>query len=172
MKTTPHYYLGVAPNVLNPIQLDNEWFGVLWKQENNRFPVIVGYWFAKDKFELTQNAIMSGYAEWSEAWDHDVIMNMYRSIRKRQQEQDWERRSRLSIGTIFKSPWRQIPPGFYVVKSRNAFPLHASAVCKKTFFVWLEHTAVCESELDLQAFVRRVQQEHRIEKPVKKLSMH
>ncbi|MBP1965968.1 hypothetical protein [Paenibacillus aceris] len=167
MASIPLYYLGLVPHVLNPISLEYEWFGVLWLEENNRFPIIVGYWFMKEKSEITQNAIQSGFSKWTEVSEHYIVMNMYRSIRNKQQEQDWKQRTRLSIRMIFKTPWRDVPAGLYVIKSRETFPLHASAICKKKFFVWLEHAAVCETEQELQAFIRRVQKEHHAENIMK-----
>ncbi|NRF90566.1 hypothetical protein HQN89_05880 [Paenibacillus frigoriresistens] len=31
---------------------------------------------------------------------------------------------------------------------------------KKKFFIWLEHSAVCETEEELQAFIKQVNEEH------------
>lgn len=162
MASAPRYYLGLIPEALNPIALTYEWFGVLWLEEANRFPVIVGYWFCEEKAEIIQKAQQAGYAQWTEISEHYVIMNMYRSIRNKQKEQDWEKRSRLSIRMSFTAPWKNVPSGLYVVKSRESFPLHASAICKRRFFLWLEHAAVCETEQELQAFIRRVQREHHL----------
>ncbi|MDU0202624.1 MULTISPECIES: hypothetical protein [Paenibacillus] len=167
MASAPRYYLGLIPEMLNPIPLTYEWFGVLWLEEANRFPVIVGYWFSKEKSDIIQKAQRAGYANLTEISEHYVIMNMYRSIRNKQKEQDWEKRSRLSIRMNFTAPWKNVPSGLYVVKSRNTFPLHASAISKKRFFLWLEHAAVCETEQELQAFIRRVQREHHLGKRIK-----
>ncbi|GGA12042.1 hypothetical protein GCM10008018_66430 [Paenibacillus marchantiophytorum] len=156
MASSRQYYLGLAPDLLNPHHLAYEWFGVLWLEEDHHFPVIVGYWFSKDRSEILHNAILSGFTTWKEKSDHFIIMNMYQTIRRKQSEQDWIQRSRLSIRTLFTSPWKETPPGLYIIKSRDVYPLHASAVCKKKFFVWLEHAAVCETEKDLQVFTKKV----------------
>lgn len=163
MTSSPHYYLGIAPNLLNPIHLDYEWFGVLWLEEDHHSPIIIGYWFSKERSEITQNAILSGFSKWTKISDQQIIMRMYQSIRNKQKKQDWENRTRLSIRTIFKSPWNGVSSGLYIIKSRDTYPLHVSALFKKKIFVWLEHTAVCETEEELHEFIKRVNEEHRIE---------
>ncbi|KRF35901.1 hypothetical protein [Paenibacillus sp. Soil787] len=163
MASSPFYYLGVVPNLLNPIHLVYEWFGVLWLEEDHHFPVIVGYWFSKERSDITQNAILSGFSKWTEISDQQIIMRLYQSIRNKQKKQDWENRTRLSIRTIFKSPWNEVSSGLYIIKSRDIYPLHASAILKKKFFVWLEHTAVCETEEELHEFMNQVKEEHQIE---------
>ncbi|MZQ85491.1 hypothetical protein GQF01_25565 [Paenibacillus sp. 5J-6] len=171
MSVSPRYYLGLVPHLFNPIHLDYEWFGVLWREEDNRYPTIVGYWFSKEKSEITQSVTRSGFSKWIEKSDHHIITNMYTSIRNKKKKQDWEHRTRLPILTIFKSPWSEVPSGMYILKSRDTFPLHASAVCKKRFFVWLEHSAVCENEGELQSFMKRVQEDHQIETLMKNSSL-
>ena len=163
MASSPHYYLGLVPNLLNPIHLDYEWFGVLWLEEDHHFPVIVGYWFSKERSEIKQNAILSGFSKWTEISDQQIIMRMYQSIRNKQKKQDWENRTRLPIRTIFKPPWNEVSSGLYIIKSRDTYPLHASAILKKKFFVWLEHTAVCETEEEFHEFMKRVNEEHQME---------
>ncbi|WP_310225909.1 hypothetical protein [Paenibacillus qinlingensis] len=148
---------------MNPIDLHYEWFGVLWLEEENHFPIIVGYWFSKERSEITQDAILSGFSTWTEIGDHSMIMRMYQSIRNKQKKQDWEKRTRLSLRTIFNSPWNEVSPGLYLIKSRDTYPLHVSAILKKKFWVWLEHTAVCETKEELQAFMQRVHEEHQME---------
>ncbi|CAN7292183.1 MULTISPECIES: hypothetical protein [unclassified Paenibacillus] len=163
MTSTSRYYLGTLPHLLNPIDLDYEWFGVLWLEEEHHFPIIVGYWFSKEKSEIIHDAIQSGFSTWTEISDHQTIMRMYESIRNKQKKQDWERRTRLSIRTIFKSPWSEVSSGLYIIKSRETYPLHVSAILKKKFFVWLEHAAVCETEAELRGFMQRVSEEHQME---------
>lgn len=168
MSSYPRYCLGIIPQLLNPIDLDYEWFGVLWLEADNRFPIIIGYWFAKEESEIIQNVIQTGISKWNHISDHQIIMRMYQSIRNKQQKQDWENRTRLSIRTVFKSPWNEVSPGLYIIKSRETYPLHASAILKKKFFVWLEHAAVCETERELHAFMKRVSDEHQIKILMKK----
>ncbi len=170
MSTSTHYYLGVAPQLLNPLLLDYQWFGVLWLEENNQ-PIIIGYWFSKVKSGITQQAIHAGFSKWTEISDQPTIVTMYQSIRNKQQKQDWENRTRLSIRTIFKSPWKEASSGLYILKSRDKYPLHASAVHKKKFFIWLEHSALCETEEELQAFIKQVNEEHQDELVHKKTAL-
>ncbi|MEC0226140.1 hypothetical protein [Paenibacillus alba] len=160
MASSRQCYLGIVPHQLNPIHLAYEWFGVVWLEEEHQFPVIIGYWFANERTEILENAKLSGCSHWIEVCDHYILMNMYQSIRKKQSDEDWNHRSRLSIRTMFKSPWKEASPGLYIIKSRDTYPLHASAVLKKKFFVWLEHAAVCETEEQLRAFMGRVHAEH------------
>lgn len=159
MTPSSHCYLGIAPHLLNPILLDYQWFGVLWFEENNQ-PIIIGYWFSKVKSEISQQAIQAGFSKWTEISDLPIILSMYQSIRDKQKKQDWETRTRLSIRTIFKSPWNEVSSGLYIIKSRGTYPLHVSAILKKKFFVWLEHAAVCETKEDLHEFMKRVNEEH------------
>ncbi|NQX60347.1 hypothetical protein [Paenibacillus qinlingensis] len=168
MTSLPRYYLGILPHMLNPIDLDYDWFGVLWLEENNRFPIIVGYWFSKEESEITHNVIQTGLSKWTQISDNQIIMRMYQSIRNLQKKQDWETRTRLSIRTIFKSPWNDVSSGLYIIKSRETYPLHVSAILKKKFFVWLEHVAVCETEEELHVFMKRVSEEHQMETLMKK----
>lgn len=35
MTSSPRYYLGILPHLLNPVDLDYEWFGVLWLEAEN-----------------------------------------------------------------------------------------------------------------------------------------
>lgn len=96
----------------------------------------------------------------------------YVSIHKKQaKKQDWENRTRLSIRTIFKSPWNEVSSGLYILKSRDKYPLHVSAVHKKKFFIWLEHSAVCETEKELDAFMKQVDDEHQVELAHKKTAL-
>lgn len=168
MTSSPRYYLGILPHLLNPVDLDYEWFGVLWLEAENRFPIIVGYWFTKEESEITHNAIQTGFSKWTPTSDYPIVMRMYESIRNKQKKQDWETRTRLSIRTIFNSPWKEVSSGLYIIKSRDTYPLHASAILKKKFFVWLEHAAVCETEGELHVFMNRVSEEHQMETLMKK----
>lgn len=169
MTSSPHYYFGIAPHLLNPILLDYQWFGVIWLEENNQ-PIILGYWFSNVKSEITQQAIEAGFSKWTEISDLPNTLTMYQSIRNKQKKQDWENRTRLSIQTIFKSPWKEASSGLYILKSRDKYPLHVSAVHKKKLFIWLEHSAVCETEEELHAFIKQVNEEHQVELEHKKSS--
>lgn len=164
MTSSSQCYLGIAPHLLNPILLDYEWFGVLWVEENNR-PIIIGYWFCKEKSGITHQTIQAGFLKWIEISDLPIILTMYQSIRNKQKKQDWENRTRLSIRTIFKSPWNEVSSGLYILKSRDKYPLHVSAVHKKKFFIRSQHSAVCD------AFMKQVDDEHQVELAHKKAAL-
>lgn len=94
---------------------------------------------------------------------YGILIDIYRSIRNKQQEQDWETRQRLPVMTAFKKPWKNTPEGWYVLRSRETFPLHLSIVQKTKYSVWLEHSAVCENEAELTACITRAAQTHNLQ---------
>ena len=64
-------------------------------------------------------------------------------------------------------------PGRFFKMDRNIRPSHHSIYVsshKKKFFIWLEHSAVCETEEELDAFIKQVNEEHQVELAHKKSS--
>ncbi|AIQ49486.1 hypothetical protein R70723_29080 [Paenibacillus sp. FSL R7-0273] len=162
------YYFGIHPNVLEPVSLEYSSFGAFWYVDNNQRH-IVGYGFGAAQLSvLAQFRAFSLHLTCS---DKEVLYQIYRSIRDKQQEQDWECSRRLSILAAFKKPWSNVPPGWYILRSRRAFPLHLSIVRKTKVSVWLEHAAVCENEDELAACITKAEQIHRLQHAFKFVDM-
>lgn len=159
MKDLRTYYLGIHHNVLEPISLNFSTFGALWYEEDKQ-RYIVGYGFGSSQIEaLYQFCKFSAYYTCT---DEQVIYDIYRSIRDKQQEQDWQTRKRLAWKAVFSEPWRSMNDGWYVLRSRNRFPLHLSIVHKRKYSIWLEHAAVCENEAELLNYMDRAKQSHHL----------
>jgi hypothetical protein len=156
------YYLGCMSRLLEPITLEYKWFGALWTIEDAQ-QIVVGYWFGHRRNDITQKVNELGVTTWNEVIDIENINGIYNSIREKQKEMDWTHRARLPLYTNFKLPWKHVLPGWYLIRSRNQYPLHVSAVQRKRYFIWLEHAAICENEKDLMDFLQKVNQEHQIE---------
>lgn len=154
------YYFGIHPNLLEPISLDITTFGALWyEQDKQRY--IIGYGFGPVQIDkLSQFCRSSAYFKCT---DKQVMYDIYRSIRHKQQEQDWCTRKRLAWLSAFKEPWKSMNPGWYVLRSRSNFPFHLSIVHKKKYSIWLEHAAVCEDEAELSNYIMMAKQSHQLQ---------
>ncbi|AIQ39953.1 hypothetical protein MKZ24_30155 [Paenibacillus sp. FSL R7-0297] len=159
IQTAKTYYLGIHPYMLDPVSLEFSSFGVLWYEEGKQ-RYVVGYGFGTDQIEtLFHFCRSSAYFTCS---NEQVLYNIYTSIRVKQQERDWQTRKRLAFWTAFKEPWKSMPCGWYVLRSRDNFPLHLSVVRKTKYSIWLEHAAVCENEAQLTGYLARVKQTHHL----------
>ncbi|RCX23758.1 hypothetical protein DFP94_1011360 [Fontibacillus phaseoli] len=151
------YYFGTHPHVLEPASLEYSSFGALWYEQDKR-RYIVGYGYGTSQVDmLSQFCESSAYLTCT---DQRVIYDIYKSIRDKQQAQDWSTRKRLSLLSAFKDPWKDMDEGWYILRSRNRFPLHLSVVRRKKYGVWLEHAAVCEDEAELMDYIARAKQIH------------
>ncbi|NOU78984.1 hypothetical protein GC101_08825 [Paenibacillus sp. LMG 31459] len=137
IQTSTTYYLGVHPHMLDPVSLEFSSFGVLWYEEG------------KQRYVVSCS-------------NEQVLYNIYTSIRDKQQERDWQTRKRLALWTAFKEPWKSMPDGRYVLRSRDKFPLHLSVVRKTKYSIWLEHTVVCENEAQLTSYLAGAKQTHHL----------
>lgn len=159
MQRSKNYYFGIHPEVLNPVSLEVSCFGAIWYEED-RQRYIVGYGFGPDQTEtLSQFCTSAAYFTCSNT---QVMYEIYKTIRDKQQEQDWLAHQRLSWLAAFKKPWKDLNSGWYVLRSRSTFPLHLSVVRKTKYGVWLEHTAVCENETELNACLDRTRRTHQM----------
>lgn len=119
IQTAKTYYLGIHPYMLDPVSLEFSSFGVLWYEEGKQ-RYVVGYGFGTDQIEtLFHFCRSSAYFTCS---NEQVLYNIYTSIRVKQQERDWQTRKRLAFWTAFKEPWKSMPCGWYVLRSRDNFP--------------------------------------------------
>lgn len=160
MNGTKNYYFGTYQGLLEPISLNYLSFGALWLEDNDH-RYIVGYGFGKNQIETLRQ--FSNNTPYTECFDQKTIYEVYRSIRETQQAQDWSTRLSFPLSTAFREPWKGVASGWYVMKSRSDFPLHLSVVHKKNYRVWLEHTAVCENESELLAFVEKARNTHHVD---------
>lgn len=153
-------YYGTGGHYLDWLKLSYRWFYAKWIVKEGR-PVILGYGFADSEHEAL-TLIRSGDAK-SMRPDHRHLKTMYLDIRSIQRDQDWHRKSRLRIFGVRNSPWRKVKPGWYIVQSRQQFPLYISAVHVKRFSAWLIHADVAENKQEVSQFVRRVNETHHIQ---------
>ncbi|OMF33060.1 hypothetical protein [Paenibacillus sp. FSL H8-0259] len=159
IQTAKTYYLGIHPHMLDPVSLEYTSFGVLWYEEGKQ-RYVVGYGFGADQIETLFHFCRASAS--FTCSNEQVLYNIYTSIRDKQQERDWQTRKRLALWTAFKEPWKSMPDGWYVLRSRDKFPLHLSVVRKTKYSIWLEHAAVCENEAQLTGYLDRAKQTHHL----------
>jgi len=154
------YYWGTEEGLLEPISLNYVCFGALWFEEDHQ-RIIVGYAFGQAQIEALHHFASPSTCEYCK--DRKVIYEIYHHIRDRQQLQDWAAHRRFSWRTAFKKPWKDVATGWYVIRSRNTYPLHLSVIRKQKFQLWLEHTAVCENEAELLSCIEKVNATHHVD---------
>jgi hypothetical protein len=156
-----NYYFGTHAELLDPQSLKQVCFGVLWCDDGGH-SYIVGYCFEDDPFAVLRQCRKNYPVSWLECRDPEVIYEKYKCIRERQRAQDWNAHRRLPLFSVLRLPWKDVAPGWYVLKSRRNFPYHLSIIHRKFHSVWLEHAAVCENEDELQALVSKAADTHHI----------
>ncbi|MGG3466363.1 hypothetical protein ABES02_02190 [Neobacillus pocheonensis] len=152
-------YFGCEKGYLDIHTLKYRWFGAIWKYQGS-LKIVMGYWFGDSASEIRKQIQLYGHTHSCETKD---LQEVYSTIRDLQKEQDWKQRSRLSIFAIFKSPWKDVKSGWYILRSRKTYPCYVSAIQKKKLSIWLEHVSVCETEEHLNEFLAKVNQEHNIQ---------
>lgn len=159
MFTSSQLYFGSEPCCLDIFTLRYRWFGAIWKYEGNH-QTVLGFWFGDNKRDVVEQAHDAGWISFVDSNDPEATRSVYEHIRNRQREHDWGQRSRLALYTAFIKPWKDVPPGWYVIRSDRRFPFYVAAIRKTKFFVWLEHASVCETQRDVDIFLERVNREH------------
>lgn len=152
-------YFGCEKGYLDIHTLKYRWFGAVWRYQGS-LKIVIGYWFGDSESEIRKQTQFYGHTHYCGTND---LQEVYSTIREIQKEQDWKQRSRLSFFTLFKSPWRNVKLGWYILRSRKTYPFYVSAIQKKNFYIWLEHVSVCETEEHLNEFISKVNQEHNIQ---------
>jgi hypothetical protein len=158
MKTDSTAFFACAPQYLDPFSLTYRWFGAVWRYEAN-LKMVEGYWFSTQKEDLIRH-VKEKLENWKEVADPIEIKNIYDNIRKKQQQLDWNKRSLLSLKSVFS--WRETKSGWYIIRSNNNYPFYISVVKKNRFFAWLMHADLCENATDLNHFIENVNREHNI----------
>jgi hypothetical protein len=154
-------YFGTGSKYLEPSTLQYKWFGAVWRYTNST-RIIMGYWFGEDEAELLDQSKKAGWDKCSRMQNPSELRKVYDTYRSAQSEQDWNKRTMLSLFLCFREPWKHLKNGWYILRSNSGVPVHLSAVQKKRIFVWLEHTAVCESVEQIQLFIDNVNSQHQI----------
>lgn len=149
----------VLPDALDPVSLTYRRFAAVWHEEDGQ-RYVTGYAFGDS--EVASLIRAGGSPPRHQCADPQAIREIYRSIRAKQQEQDWSARARLPLLTAFKEPWKNMENGWYALRSRQAFPMHLSIVHKTAYFLWLEHAAVCENEAELAECLARAKTAHHL----------
>lgn len=154
-------YAGYGTSYLDITSLSYRWFGAIWYYQNG-VRVICGYWFHDSKDEIVEQIIntTSNYQ-----LDHSSIKEIYIFIRQEQKRLDWERRSRLPFFMRFRKPWRGSPSGWYILFSREQFPLVTTCIRKTNISIWIEHISVCEAKQDVDVFISKINEFHQIQLP-------
>jgi hypothetical protein len=158
MKEDSTVYFGCAPQYLDPFSLTYKWFGAVWRYEAN-LKMVEGFWFSTQK-EVVINQVKEKWGNGSEITDPIEIKSIYEDIRKKQKQQDWKKKTLLSLKSVFSR--RETKSGWYVIHSAHNYPYYISLVKKNRFFAWIIHTDICESIADETYFIERVNREHNI----------
>ncbi|MFT8390821.1 MAG: hypothetical protein ABF683_06015 [Sporolactobacillus sp.] len=158
MRNSEPLYYGTGQKYLDIFSLYYRWFGAEWTV-NEEHLVILNYAFADD--EKTARKKVGGDGE-SARRDDARLREIYTAIRNTQSDADWNKRSRIHTFGVQESPWKKMKPGWYIVRSRKQFPLYISSVHVRLFSTWLVHTAVCENQKQVAAFIQKVNQTHHI----------
>ncbi|MFD1177339.1 hypothetical protein ACFQ3W_13670 [Paenibacillus puldeungensis] len=154
------YYLGTHRDLLDPVSLRYLRFGALWYEEHGQ-RLVVGYGFGESKIEILRQ--FGAQASCQACMDMEIVHEIYQKIRKQQQEQDWSEHRQLPLLSAFKKPWRNMSSGWYVLKFQKSFPVHLSIVHKTKYTVWIEHSAVCENEAEIQCCIEKAAAAHHID---------
>jgi hypothetical protein len=152
-------YFGCEKGYLDIHTLKYRWLGAIWRYQGS-LRIVMGYWFGESESEIRKQIQFYGQTH---SCDTKDLQEVYSTIQDLQKEQAWKQRSRLSIFAIFKSPWKDVKSGWYILRSRKNYPFYVSAIQKKKFSIWLEHVSVCETEEHLNEFLAKVNQEHNIQ---------
>lgn len=153
-------YFGVKKDCFDMHVMRYRVFGAVWKSIDGK-KIILNYWFGDSEDEIQLDVKNGGYVEFKLSNLED-IKEVYQSIRLEQELQNWFKRRKLPILTIWKRPWKDLRKGWYVLKSTNDFPMVLTCIQKKQFSIWVEHKQVCENEEDFRTFLNLVNKEHSI----------
>ncbi|MFT9427824.1 MAG: hypothetical protein ABF586_11730 [Sporolactobacillus sp.] len=153
----PLYY-GTGQKYLDIFSLHYRWFGAEWTVEKENL-LILNYAFSDDERTAREKVVGSGE---SARRDDARLREIYTSIRNTQSDENWNKRTRIHTFGVRESPWKKMKPGWYIVRSRKQFPLYISAVHVRLISTWLVHTAVCENQKEVAAFIHRVNQTHHV----------
>jgi hypothetical protein len=158
-ETSPIYF-GLKKDCFDMHAMRYRVFGAVWKSIDGK-KIILNYWFGDSEDEIQFNVKKAGYFEFKLSNLED-IKEVFQSIRLEQELQNWFKRRKLPILTIWKRPWKNLRKGWYVLKSTNDFPTVLTCIQKKQFSIWVEHIQVCETEEDIRTFLNLVNTEHSI----------
>jgi hypothetical protein len=156
MKAGSTVFFACAPQYLDPFSLTYQWFGAVWSYEAN-LKKVEGFWFSTLKEDVIKN-VKAKWETWREVADPIEIKNVYESIREKQKQLDWNKRSLLSLKSEFS--WRGTKSGWYILRSDQNYPFYISVVKKNRFFAWLVHADICENVTDVNHFIEKVNREH------------
>jgi hypothetical protein len=135
-------------------------FGAVWKLVGGK-KIILGYWFTDNESELQSVMKRAGFTDLMNSNIGD-INEVYQSIRFKQDQQNWSKRSKLPILSLLKKPWKNLEKGWYVVKSGANFPCILTCIQKNRYSIWIEHIQVCEHKSDEVKFIHLINAEHNI----------
>ena len=158
MKTGSTVYFGCAPQYLDPFSLTHRWFTAVWRYEAN-LKMVEGFWFSAQKEDVIKQ-IKAKWGNGREVTDSIEIKSIYEVIRKKQKQQDWNKRTLLSLKSVFSG--RGTKPGWYIVHSDPNYPFYISLVKKNRFFARIIHADICENAADERIFIEKINREHNI----------
>lgn len=162
MNKQPAIFFACDRGYLDPYTLSYRWFGAVWILNDQSEQMVIGYWFGDGREEIVAQAKASGWHSFFEMCNKECLQSIYQSFRSEQQTADWSKRSCLGIKDLLSTSWRTAKSGWYILRSREQYPLYLSAFHKKGWFVFLRHVAVCETEADAQNCIGRINREHNI----------
>lgn len=158
--TTPLYFECV-PSCLDIFTLSYRWFGAVWTEEAGN-QTVLAFWFGNDRQDILDQAQREGWGVFVQTKDQQMIQRIYQQIRSQQRVHDWNKCSRLPIHKAFTKPWKDVKPGWYVIRSRQQFPFYVSAIRRERYSMWMQHVGLCENQRELDHFLEQVNGEHGI----------
>ena len=157
--TLPTYF-GFNSGYLDMHTMRYRILGAVWKLvDGTRY--ILGYWFADNEKDIHQALHQAGFINPIKSQKGEID-RIYQAIREEQDSENWSKRRRLNFILTMKKPWKELPKGWYVLKSGNDFPMALICIQKKSYSIWIEHIKACETEEHIKQFINLVNLEHNV----------
>jgi hypothetical protein len=157
--TLPTYF-GLNSGYLDMNTMRYRIFGAVWKLvDGTRF--ILGHWFADNENDIHHALHEAGFFDPIKS-QRGEIDQIYQAIREKQDNENWSKRRRLYFLLTRKRAWKELPKGWYVLKTGNDFPVALICIQKKSYSIWIEHIKVCEKEEHIKQFINLVNLEHNV----------
>jgi hypothetical protein len=153
-------YFGLNSGYLDMHTMKYRDFGAVWKLvDGTRY--ILEYWFADNENDIHHALHKAGFFDPIKSQKGEIDQ-IYQAIREEQDKENWSKRRKLNFLLPMKKPWKEIPKGWYVLKSGYDFPMALTCIQKKRYAIWIEHIKVCETEEDIKKFLNLVNLEHNV----------
>ncbi len=152
-------YFSAGPRFLDWATLEYRWFAVVWRHDGTKLQLL------KYRFENSRETLrLWMHTEGCEnaIEDSSQTAKLYRTLRKQQQDRDWDYRKTMPLLTVFQKPWRDVELGWYAIRSKPTYPFVITAAERKKLKVTAHHLYICEGDDDVSFFIGRVNEEREI----------